>query len=88
MHIESPPPSGSLTPVLYVQRDETGRWVVRCEGEPHARRFTDRKAAARYARETGEAAGGYRLFLEMADGRLLCEMLNVAHRRDVSPSLA
>lgn len=67
-------------PVLYVVRDDSGRWVVRRDGEAHSHRFSDRKAAARFARETGEAAGGYRLFLEMTDGRLMCEMLNVAAR--------
>lgn len=79
MHIDAVPTAAKDTPVLYVQRDETGRWVVRCEGEPHLRRFADRKGAARFAREAGQAAGAYRLFLELTDGRLLCEMLNVAH---------
>lgn len=79
MHVDPSIVPAPGKPVLYVIRDEAGRWVVRRDGDEHLRRFADRKAAARYARETGEAAGGYRLFLEMADGRLLCEMLNVAH---------
>lgn len=66
-------------PVLYVRRHES-MWIVYREGEPHAHRFLTRQRAAEFARELGARLGSYRLFLERDDGRMVCEMLNIACR--------
>lgn len=66
-----------VLPVLYVLRDDAGGWTVRRAGAAEEDRFPDRTTAAAYARTLGAAAGAYRLFLERADGRLVCEMLNL-----------
>lgn len=73
-------PSRRSAPVIHVARDDanTARWIVRREGDLRTHRFADRRQAADFARAIGRAAGGYRLFLELRDGRVLCEMLNVA----------
>ncbi|SOD96132.1 DUF2188 domain-containing protein [Caenispirillum bisanense] len=77
--------SGRRTPVFHVvsdaataDGDEARRWVVRREGDQRIHRFADRRTAADFARGLGRAAGAYRLFLELRDGRMMCEMLNVA----------
>ncbi|GAA0596349.1 DUF2188 domain-containing protein [Caenispirillum bisanense] len=75
--------AGCRTPVFHVVRepdggDEAIAWAVRREGDPRTHRFPDRPAAADFARSQGRAAGGYRLFMELRDGRMMCEMLNVA----------
>ncbi|MCA1941642.1 MAG: DUF2188 domain-containing protein [Caenispirillum bisanense] len=76
--------SGRRTPVFHVVSDAAAdggdlrRWVVRREGDQRIHRFADRRTAADFARGLGQAAGAYRLFLELRDGRMMCEMLNVA----------
>lgn len=68
------------TPVIHVARDsgDGRRWTVRREGDGRTHRFIERGDAAAFARHLGQSAGAYRLFLELRDGRVVCEMLNVA----------
>jgi hypothetical protein len=66
--------------VLWVFRDYENRWCVRQEGGASEAAFLSRDKAVAYARQTGLAWGSYRLFIELRDGRVAQELLNLALR--------
>jgi hypothetical protein len=67
-------------PVLWVFRDYEGRWCVRTEGGETEAVFTGREKALDFAREHGRAAGSYRLFVQLRDGRVTQELFNLGER--------
>ena len=67
--------------VLWVYRDSDNRWCVRQEGGKFEAVFTGRDKAAACARAAGHAAGSYRLYLTLKDGRVIEEHFNPANRR-------
>jgi hypothetical protein len=66
--------------VLWVYRDYENRWCVRREGAKGEDVFMSRERALAFAREIGQAAGSYRLLIELRDGRVTQELLNCAVR--------
>lgn len=68
------------TAVLWVYRDYGDRWCVREEGGKFEAAFGSREKAAACARAAGHAAGSYRLFLQLKDGRVTEEHFNLANR--------
>jgi hypothetical protein len=67
------------TAVLWVYYAYDGRWCVREEGGKLEAAFTSRDKAAACARAAGHAAGTYRLFLQLKDGRVIEEFFNPAN---------
>ena len=59
--------------VLWVYRDYEERWCVRKEGGDVERAFANRLTALEFARTLGMAAGSYRIFIELKDGRVVEE---------------
>jgi hypothetical protein len=74
------PERDDTTIVLWMFRDYDNRWCVRQEGGNNDAVFLSREKALAFARETGQAWGSYRLFIELRDGRVTQELLNLAHR--------
>jgi hypothetical protein len=68
------------TAVLWVYRDYDDRWCVREEGGKFEAAFGSREKAAACARAAGHAAGSYRLFLQLKDGRVTEENFNLGQR--------
>src|SRR6185503_14485552 len=81
------PPAAQAAPdlrpvaVLWVYRDYDNRWCVRQEGGKFEAAFTGRDKAVACARAAGHAAGSYRLFLQLKDGRVTEEHFNPANRQ-------
>jgi len=69
---------------LWVYRDYDNRWCVREEGGKFEAVFAGRDKAVACARAAGHAAGAYRLFLLLKDGRVIEEHFNPASRRGAS----
>ena len=80
------PPAAQTIPehrpmaVLWVYRDYDSRWCVRQEGGKFEAAFAGRDKAVACARAAGHAAGSYRLFLLLKDGRVIEEHFNPANR--------
>jgi hypothetical protein len=64
------------TLVLWVFRDVHDRWWVR-EEAGGMESFADRDSALDFARSTGRVWGSYRIFIELTDGRVMQEVLNL-----------
>lgn len=63
-------------PVIWVFRDNRNAWRVRREGEEREPTFRSGRDAVAFGRLLGMAAGGYKMFFELRDGRFSCEFLN------------
>ncbi len=59
--------------VIWVYRDYDDRWCVRREGSDEEASCVSRLRAVEFARTLGMAAGSYRIFLELRDGRVIEE---------------
>jgi hypothetical protein len=87
------PPAAQTAPehrpmaVLWVYRDYDNRWCVRQEGGKFEAAFPGRDKAVACARAAGHAAGSYRLFLMLKDGRVIEEHFNPANRQADPPKM-
>lgn len=74
--METATQSAADKPVIWVFRDNRNAWRVRREGEGREPIFRSRRDALAFGRLLGLAAGGYKMFFELRDGRFSCEFLN------------
>ena len=69
--------NGPAKAVIWAFRDYDDRWCVRREGEETETVFASRRQAISFARRLAEAAAGYCLFVQLADGRMCRELCNM-----------